>query len=84
MSGKSPQVNGGFTRRMQGVTDFTSFDLVSQIGEGTFGVVHKAKYKSDGRMVALKQLRLEHEKEGVYFISLFFVYFFFFFFFDLD
>ncbi|XP_013391928.1 cyclin-dependent kinase 12 isoform X3 [Lingula anatina] len=40
------------------------FDLVSQVGEGTYGQVYKAKDKITGAMVALKKVRLENEKEG--------------------
>jgi serine/threonine protein kinase len=35
------------------------------IGEGTYGVVYKAKDLSNGNMVALKKIRLEVEDEGV-------------------
>lgn len=40
------------------------FDIVSQIGEGTYGQVYKASDKHTGEMVALKKVRLENEKEG--------------------
>lgn len=40
------------------------FDIVCQIGEGTYGQVYKAKDKDTGEMVALKKVRLENEKEG--------------------
>ena len=35
------------------------------IGEGTYGVVYKAKNKASNRQVALKKIRLEIEDEGV-------------------
>lgn len=35
------------------------------VGEGTYGVVYKAKCKRTGTMVALKKIRLEMEDEGV-------------------
>ncbi|WBW72802.1 cyclin-dependent protein kinase Cdk1/Cdc2 [Schizosaccharomyces osmophilus] len=38
---------------------------VEKIGEGTYGVVYKAKHKSSGRIVAMKKIRLEDESEGV-------------------
>lgn len=42
-----------------------NFQKVEKIGEGTYGVVYKAKDKLTGRMVALKKIRLDTESEGV-------------------
>eukprot|EP00887_Chlorella_sp_A99_P001603 scaffold8.g1603.t1 len=41
------------------------YERVSKIGEGTYGVVYKACDRTNGRMLALKQIRLEQEEEGV-------------------
>jgi len=41
-----------------------SFEVISQIGEGTYGQVYKAKDNICGDLVALKKVRLENEKEG--------------------
>eukprot|EP01062_Namystynia_karyoxenos_P025406 TRINITY_DN1999_c0_g2_i1.p2 TRINITY_DN1999_c0_g2~~TRINITY_DN1999_c0_g2_i1.p2 ORF type:complete len:363 (+),score=140.34 TRINITY_DN1999_c0_g2_i1:116-1090(+) len=41
------------------------YHALEKIGEGTYGVVYKAKDKRDGTLVALKKIRLEHEDEGV-------------------
>src|ERR1700744_1579361 len=38
---------------------------LEKIGEGTYGVVYKAKSKHTGKIVALKKIRLEAEDEGV-------------------
>lgn len=38
---------------------------LEKIGEGTYGVVYKAKHKCTGRIVALKKIRLESEDEGI-------------------
>ncbi|OCF74126.1 CMGC/CDK/CRK7 protein kinase [Kwoniella mangroviensis CBS 8886] len=38
--------------------------LVSHVGEGTYGKVYKARNTDTGRMVALKKIRLEGEKDG--------------------
>ncbi|XP_065339359.1 cyclin-dependent kinase 12 isoform X1 [Cloeon dipterum] len=40
------------------------FEVIDQIGEGTYGQVYKAKDNISGDMVALKKVRLENEKEG--------------------
>lgn len=40
------------------------FDIICQIGEGTYGQVYKAKDCDTGELVALKKVRLENEKEG--------------------
>lgn len=38
--------------------------VITQIGEGTYGQVYKARDKNTGQLVALKKVRLENEKEG--------------------
>ena len=38
---------------------------MGQVGEGTYGEVHKAQDKETGEIVALKRVRMEKEKEGV-------------------
>ncbi|XP_075237896.1 cyclin-dependent kinase 12 isoform X3 [Lycorma delicatula] len=40
------------------------FEVIAQIGEGTYGQVYKAKDKRAGELVALKKVRLENEKDG--------------------
>ncbi|XP_055952206.1 cyclin-dependent kinase 12-like isoform X2 [Argiope bruennichi] len=40
------------------------FDIICQIGEGTYGQVYKARDRDTGQLVALKKVRLENEKEG--------------------
>ncbi|KAM8785203.1 cyclin-dependent kinase 3 isoform 1-T1 [Rhynchonycteris naso] len=41
------------------------FQKIEKIGEGTYGVVYKAKNKETGQLVALKKIRLDLETEGV-------------------
>jgi serine/threonine protein kinase len=38
---------------------------VEKIGEGTYGVVYKARDKLTNETIALKKIRLEQEDEGV-------------------
>ena len=37
---------------------------LDRVGEGTYGVVFRAKDKVTGEMVAIKKIRLESEEEG--------------------
>ncbi|NXP05142.1 CDK3 kinase, partial [Thinocorus orbignyianus] len=41
------------------------FQKLEKIGEGTYGVVYKARNKRTGQLVALKKIRLDSETEGV-------------------
>ena len=38
---------------------------MEKIGEGTYGIVYKAKDKKTGELLALKKIRLEAEDEGI-------------------
>jgi len=42
-----------------------NYDKVERIGEGTYGVVYKARHRQTGDTIALKKIRLEQEEEGV-------------------
>ncbi|CAG9580316.1 unnamed protein product [Danaus chrysippus] len=42
-----------------------NFSRVEKIGEGTYGVVYKARDKVTGKEIALKKIKLENEPEGV-------------------
>lgn len=41
-----------------------NYQKLEKIGEGTYGVVYKAKHKKTGDLVALKKIRLECDDEG--------------------
>ena len=41
------------------------YTKIEKIGEGTYGVVYKARNKVTGQLVALKKIRLENLEEGV-------------------
>ena len=43
----------------------TDYEKLEKLGEGTFGVVHKARHIETGEVVALKKMRLEGEDDGV-------------------
>jgi len=42
-----------------------NYEKIEKIGEGTYGVVYKARHKETSSIVALKKIRLENEDEGV-------------------
>jgi hypothetical protein len=42
-----------------------NYEKVEKIGEGTYGVVYKARHRLSGDTIALKKIRLEQEDEGV-------------------
>ena len=41
------------------------YEKLEKIGEGTYGTVFKAKNRETGVIVALKQVRLDNDDEGV-------------------
>lgn len=43
----------------------SAYQKIEKIGEGTYGVVYKARDRNSGQVVALKKIRLESEEEGV-------------------
>ena len=46
-------------------TPLAKYVKLEKIGEGTYGVVFKARDKTSNRIMALKKIRLEQEEEGV-------------------
>ena len=41
------------------------YEKMERIGEGTYGVVYKARDLDSGQIYALKKIRLESEDEGI-------------------
>lgn len=41
------------------------YDVLTKLGEGTFGEVHKAVHREKGTAVALKRILMHNEKEGM-------------------
>lgn len=46
-------------------TGIEQYQKLEKVGEGTYGVVYKARCKETNQLVALKKVRLEAEDEGV-------------------
>jgi serine/threonine protein kinase len=48
-----------------GGNEVERYQRISKIGEGTYGVVYKARDKLTNDIVAVKKIRLDHEDEGL-------------------
>ena len=53
-----------FRSKAWGERCIDAFKVLSQIGEGTYGKVYKARDNTTGDVVALKMVRTDNEKEG--------------------
>ena len=52
-------------RRFRGSAKIAEYEVMKEkLGEGTFGVVSKARSKRTGHVVALKKILMHNEKEG--------------------
>lgn len=48
-----------------GGNEVERYQRINKIGEGTYGVVYKARDKVTNDIVAIKKIRLDHEDEGI-------------------
>jgi serine/threonine-protein kinase BUR1 len=51
-------------RRFRGSSKIDDYEIVQKLGEGTFGIVSKARSKRTGAIVALKKILIHNEKDG--------------------
>eukprot|EP00026_Physarum_polycephalum_P008551 Phypoly_transcript_08639.p1 GENE.Phypoly_transcript_08639~~Phypoly_transcript_08639.p1 ORF type:complete len:385 (+),score=72.31 Phypoly_transcript_08639:8-1162(+) len=47
------------------IRSVNDFEKLARVGEGTYGVVYKARDKKTNTIVALKKVRMEREREGI-------------------
>jgi len=47
------------------IKKLSNYERLEKIGEGTYGVVYKCRYKPNNTIVALKKIRLDGEEEGI-------------------
>ncbi|KAH3667355.1 hypothetical protein OGAPHI_003004 [Ogataea philodendri] len=59
-----PVPSPGRSSRYVGMNKLDKYDVLEQLGQGTFGVVLKARQKSTGKLVALKKLIIHDSKDG--------------------
>ena len=53
------------TARGEARSTIHDYEKLGRVGEGTYGVVYRGREKKTGRIVALKKVRMDKEKDGV-------------------
>jgi len=43
----------------------SEFEKLNRVGEGTYGIVYRARDSKTGEIVALKKMRMDREKDGI-------------------
>lgn len=51
-----------------GCRSVSEFEKLNRVGEGTYGIVYRARDTKTKEVVALKKIRMESEKEGADYI----------------
>ena len=64
-----PAFNTLASARPQQINEMENYKIIKALGQGTWGVVQKAKHKSTGRVVAIKKIKSERPEEGVNFTA---------------
>lgn len=65
MQSKSSSNSGWGISDKAGKIGLNKYEKMEKLGEGTYGVVFKAKNIETGELVAVKRIRLEKEDDGV-------------------
>lgn len=60
--------NDSYTKLLL-IRSMENYKVLSALGQGTWGVVHKAEQKLSGRVVAIKKIKSERPEEGVNFTA---------------
>ncbi|GMH38202.1 hypothetical protein BSKO_06086 [Bryopsis sp. KO-2023] len=47
------------------LSSVTVYEKIARVGEGTYGVVYKARHRTTGQLVALKRVRMDREMDGL-------------------
>jgi len=59
--GKALKITKGFLGACRSVNEF---EKLNRVGEGTYGIVYRARDVNKNEVVALKKIRMDNEKEG--------------------
>ena len=65
MDPNAPSPGSNLKQQPIQINSLNRYERIAKIGEGTYGVVYKARDKITNKFVALKKIRLESEDEGV-------------------